>query len=406
MKKLLSFALSTLLAAHLCIIQGVTAAACRGDLHVKTQEDMDQVRTCKTYGGSIIVDNTAITSLKMNTVELLEGDLIITNNSALQRLQIPSLQGINGQFKMVNNKLLNSLEVPQLYATRELEISIHPALNDLAFTSGLTQVEKLKIADTTITKVDGLKMSNCKELEISNNNYLKSLSLTNATAIGSMLISANSPAIRVDIDNLSTLHDATFRDVAELSMKNLKKVSGDMSFISNSFENLQLPQTSEIAGTLTLTDNLRLYNLSMPQLMHLGGALSVSTNEKLVNINAFPSLQQVDGTLDITGGFDEIQFPALLDVRGGLNIQTSSQSFDCDGMNKLRHGVIKGNVFVCKGAVAQPESSLKGFGGANRGTVKLESFSERVSPLQFGILSSSIILTYLISFSQLFWPSI
>lgn len=143
----------------------------------------------------------------------------------------------------------------------------------------------------------------------------------------------------------------------------MKQVQGDVSFISNSFETLELPAASEIVGTLTLTDNLNLHNLSMPQLSHLGGALSVGGNNKLAAVNAFPNLQQVDGTLDITGGFDEVQFPVLADVRGGLNIQTSSNFFSCDGMNKLKNGVIKGNSFVCKAAVAKPKSSIGGKNG-------------------------------------------
>lgn len=161
------------------------------------------------------------------------------------------------------------------------------------------------------------------------------------------------------------IQGGTFRNIAEVKLTNLKQVDGDISFISNSFEELDLPATGDIIGTLTLTDNLNLSNLSMPQLAHLGGALSVSGNTKLATVNAFPNLQQVDGTLDITGGFDEVQFPALADVRGGLNIQTSSNFFSCDGMNKLKSGVIKGNSFVCKAAVAKPKSSI---GGKNDGS--------------------------------------
>jgi hypothetical protein len=175
------------------------------------------------------------------------------------------------------------------------------------------------------------------------------------------------------------MREATFRNVADITLTNLKQIQGDVSFISNSFENLDLPATAEIIGTLTLTDNLNLSNLSMPQLSHLGGALSVTGNSKLASVNAFPNLQQVDGTLDITGGFDEIQFPALADVRGGLNIQTSSNFFSCDSMNKLKNGVIKGNSFVCKAAVAKPKSSIGGKNGGSGGSGSSESSASTLS---------------------------
>ncbi|KAI8646614.1 hypothetical protein BD408DRAFT_449651 [Parasitella parasitica] len=324
-------------------------AACQGDIVVITQQDMDQVRNCKTYGGSILVDNSGASDLKLNGVELLEGDLTISNNNGLQRLAFPKLQGINGQLKLANNKLLSSVEMKQLYAIRGLEVSVHPALNDLKFPAGLSQAEKIIITDTTITKIDGLKMTSVKDVEISNNIYLKSLSFGNMTTLGSILVSANSPSLHLDLSQIDGVREATFRNVAQISLDKLKRVSGDISFISNSFESLDMPSTSDVSGTLTLTDNINLSNLSMPQLSHLGGALSVGGNSKLTNVNAFPNLQQVDGTLDITGGFDEVQFPALNDVRGGLN---------------LKNGVIKGNSFVCKAAVAKPKSNIRGKGGA------------------------------------------
>lgn len=110
------------------------------------------------------------------------------------------------------------------------------------------------------------------------------------------------------------MREATFRNVAGLNLDGLVKVAGDMSFISNSFETLDLPSVTEILGTLTLQDNMQLNNLSMAKLSHLGGALSVSGNTKLASIQAFANLQQVDGTLDIIGGFDEMQLPAISDV--------------------------------------------------------------------------------------------
>lgn len=165
------------------------------------------------------------------------------------------------------------------------------------------------------------------------------------------------------MNSVDGLREGAFRNVASISLTSLQKVAGDISFISNSFDSLDLPATKDIIGTLTLTDNMNLSNLSMPRLTHLGGALSIVGNTKLSSINAFPSLQQVDGTLDLTGNFDEVQLPELVDVRGGLNVQTSSNFFSCDAMDRLKTGVIKGNSFVCKAAVAKPKSGIKGVKG-------------------------------------------
>lgn len=188
------------------LLIGNVQAACQGDIVVVTQQDMDQMRNCKTYGGNILVDNSGAPELKLNGVELLEGDLIISNNNGLQRLAFPKLQGINGQLKLVNNKLLSTIDMKQLYAIRSLEVSVHPALNDLKFPAGLSQADKITIADTTITKIDGFKMTSVKEVEISNNIYLKSLSFGNVTNLGSILVSANSPSLRLDVSYITPIY--------------------------------------------------------------------------------------------------------------------------------------------------------------------------------------------------------
>lgn len=174
-------------------------AACQGDMTITSQNDMDQIRNCKTYSGNILIDNTAASDLRMNGVELLEGDLMVTNNNGLQGFGLPKLQGINGQLKFANNKLLSSIDVKQLYAIRSLEVSVHPALNELKFAAGLSQAEKIIIADTTCTRIDGFKMTTSKDIEISNNIYLKSLSFANMSSVGNILISANSPALILDV---------------------------------------------------------------------------------------------------------------------------------------------------------------------------------------------------------------
>lgn len=196
------------------------------------------------------------------------------------------------------------------------------------------------------------------------------------------------------MSQVDSVREAAFRNIARISLTNLKKISGDISFISNTFESLDLPAATDISGTLTLIDNNNLSNLSMPQLNHLGGALSIGGNNKLTNVNAFPALQQVDGTLDITGGFDEIQFPSLSDVRGSLNVQTSSNFFSCDAINKFKNGVIKGNSFICKAAVAKPKSNVRGKGGSG-GSDFVENAGNTLS---FGYLTiAGATLAYLIN---------
>lgn len=200
------------------------------------------------------------------------------------------------------------------------------------------------------------------------------------------------------MNTIAGLREGSFRNVAGISLTSLQKVSGDISFISNTFDSLDLPAAVDIIGTLTLTDNMNLSNLSMSKLAHLGGALSVVGNTKLSSVNAFPSLQQVDGTLDLSGNFDEVQFPVLADVRGGLNVQTSSNVFSCDEMNRLKTGVIKGNSFVCKSAVAKPKSGIRGVNGKGGSAGGSSDSSASSVSYQSGLLVSlTAALAYIIN---------
>lgn len=137
----------------------------------------------------------------------------------------------------------------------------------------------------------------------------------------------------------------------------MQKVTGDLSFEFNTFDSLSLPNISQIAGTLTVSNNVQLTNLSVPELEMLGGAISLANNTQLKKL-AIPKLEQVDGTVDITGSFDQVDLPSLKDVRGGLNVQTSSQQFGCDEINKYKGGVTKGHEFTCQSNVTHPQSGL------------------------------------------------
>lgn len=159
--------------------------------------------------------------------------------------------------------------------------------------------------------------------------------------------------------SLSEIYQGDFRNLnAVTGLNRIHEVTGDLSFIANTFSSLSLPNITQIAGTLTVSDNKQLHNFSVPQLQLLGGAFSLANNTELSEIDA-PKLRQVDGTVDVTGNFNKIGLSSLVDVRGGLNVQTSSTNFSCDDVNKLKGGVTKGHEFTCKSNVSNPKSGIQ-----------------------------------------------
>jgi hypothetical protein len=174
---------------------------------------------------------------------------------------------------------------------------------------------------------------------------------------------------------LSEIYQGDFRNLANLTLNKVHKVTGDLSFISNGFQSLALPNITDMTGALSITDNQQLFNLSVPTLKHLGGALSLANNTKLTSIQV-PKLEQVDGTIDLTGSFEKLDLPGLINVQGGFNAQTSSNSFSCDDVNKLKGGVTKGHEFTCKSNVSNPQSGISGTSTHRNG---MDSGSSRVS---------------------------
>lgn len=176
------------------------AAGCSGDLKISSQADLDAIRSCQIYKGTLTVDQSAATQLKLDGVTMLEGDLVIMNNEGLSKLSLPKLQSINGAFKLENNKALNGLDMPMLSALKSFQVAVHPALPAIAFPAGLAQAEKIAISDTTVTKVDGLSLSKLSELVIDNNIYLRSMDLSHLSEVSnSLIISANSPSLSLDV---------------------------------------------------------------------------------------------------------------------------------------------------------------------------------------------------------------
>jgi hypothetical protein len=135
---------------------------------------------------------------------------------------------------------------------------------------------------------------------------------------------------------------------------------------------------------------MQLKNLSVPQLQLLGGALSLANNTELSEVDV-PKLKQVDGTVDVTGNFKKIDLSSLVDVRGGLNVQTSSNEFSCDNVNKLKGGVTKGHEFTCKSNVTNPKSGIS----MNNGTDSNDETNSSGHTIQ--ITKTSLIISIIIS---------
>ncbi|CEP08635.1 hypothetical protein [Parasitella parasitica] len=376
-----------------------SSGRCIGPIEVKSNQDLDKLRSCQVMEGSIAIKNISSFGEIMNLSQLqhVHGDLVFENNEDLSQVVLAGLKQVDGKLAFQNNRNLERLDLTQLTGVQALDISVEPALTAIQFPSGLSQIESLTVTDTLVTKIEGLATSKIKDVHIANNKYLKDINMNHLQQVnGVMTIAANSPNLTMDLSSLSSIYQADFRGLAQLAgLNRVHQITGDLSFVANFFSSLSLPNITQIAGTLTVSNNLQLQNLSVPQLQLLGGALSLTNNTDLSNVSV-PKLQQVDGTVDITGNFDKVDLPNLVDIRGGLNVQTSSTQFSCDdGVNKLQGGVTKGHEFTCKSNVSNPTSTIGHNSTTNATGYDYASSSSKISLSQTIILASNFILIYL-----------
>ncbi|KAI8988147.1 hypothetical protein BDF20DRAFT_308337 [Mycotypha africana] len=335
----------------------VKEATCERNLKVTNQSDLDAISNCATFKGNIEINGlSAVPNLHLNGVEHIIGDLVLTNNNDLVSFEAAALTKVEGALRIENHILLNQVQLPHLKAARLVSFSVLPALDVIAFPSGLTHVEQMKVEDTRAPTVHGFLADRVGTFMLLNNNYMKSFDFNSVKDVtGEMLIMGNNHALTFQANQLAKIQKATFFNLYQLDMPALTEVQNDISFHENDFLSLNMDSVENIGGTMTIANNNKLKETSFKKLHLINGALSIGNNTQLTAIDGFPALKAVHGTIDLAGGFSKYHIPSLQDVRGGMRLQTTSSQFGCaDIERKLRgENVVKGTTWSCTASMQE-----------------------------------------------------
>jgi len=110
-------------------------------------------------------------------------------------------------------------------------------------------------------------------------------------------------------------------------------------------------ETATVGTGLVISDYANLTALNFPSLEMIGSNFILTRNDQLVTLSGFDNLTTVKGNVDLTGNFQRVAMPALQDVSGSVNIQSTSDTFQCP----VKSNVVSGNSsFVCAGGVSNP----------------------------------------------------
>jgi len=223
---------------------------------------------------------------------------------------------------------------------------------------------------------------------INNNRYLKTVNVQLSSVSDLLVIEANGKGVNASFPDLTWANNITIRDAGDVFFPKLESVNSSAAFVNNTFQTVSFPELTSVGESFAFISCSRLTNVTANSLKDVGGTFQLANNTKLAKVDGFSSLQKVGGAIDFSGVFTEVDLPALDDVRGGFNLQ-STEDVNCDTFNSLQSsGVIKGNDFVCAGKKETAESKTNGLGTSGSGN----SSSTKSSAVRCGVGMSAAAL--------------
>ncbi|KAL4873139.1 hypothetical protein BDV12DRAFT_160446 [Aspergillus spectabilis] len=347
----LKYALPALAAA-----QAVFAADCGdGDtIRIRSQSDLDSYNTCKTLDGDVELAKDLTGTVTINGVERIKGALTSNGASNISSLLAPNLETIDDSFHLDGLTGLTSLDFAQLTKVGNIDFTALPLLQNLGFTQGVTEAGSVSIVNTGLTSLSGITLNRVGSFIVTDNTQLETVDvneLKNATNL--INFAGNYHELEISLPNLATGTNLTIRNVSTVSIPSLTKLEGQLGFWGNTFSRLSAPNLTE-TGDLVFEDNSNLSNLSLPALETVNGGFLITRNDDLGSIS-FPKLATVTGAIDFSGAFDDADLPALKNVRGGFNMQ-STGNFSCDTFDNWKDNTIHGT-YKCEAATADPTTS-------------------------------------------------
>ncbi|KAF5487232.1 Protein ecm33 [Colletotrichum siamense] len=324
---------------------------------------------CTTIQGSVKISEDISGNIDINGPKTIKGDLIVTNATNLVGLSSSSLATIEGSFTMQGLTLLSDLRFTQLATVGSISWITLPALGSLVFgTAGVTKVNNIVISDTFLKSLDGLNVASVDELHINNNKNLVSYSNQLANATKTIEINSNGADLGITLPNLIWANEIIIADAAKVEMPSLEVVNSSIKFDKNTFTEFIAPNLTQCSdGDVSFINNVELANLSLPLLTKTGGGLTIQNNTLLQKIDGLPKLEQIGGAVLLRGNFSEVSIPALDDVKGAFDLQSTGDiDTSCDVFNKMEGKQIQGE-YTCHSNNTNANSD-SGTGGSAGGT--------------------------------------
>lgn len=335
------------LAAYLLVGGLADDTDCSSDISVSNQSDLDGISSCGNFTGKIDISDAAGV-LTINGLQKV-GSLVGTNSS-ITSISAPLLEEITDSLDFEQLTALETFSMPVLTSVGDFKLVTLPKLEELQFNSGIQKASAVYIADTSLSSLSGLNLSEVTTFNINNNQNIGNVSVHITQVSNALEISFNSPKVQVSFPDLIWANNATFRNCASIDIPELQSVNESLGFFNNYVNGLSFSKLEEIGGDLSIVSNNDLSNVTFDSLTEIGGALVIANNSKLEHIAGFSELSSIKGALTIQGNFSQASMPSLENVSGDVDVE-SSEEFDCGDFDDAKdNNDFHGNVYMCKGA--------------------------------------------------------
>lgn len=320
---------------------------CSKSLTASSQSDLDSISKCSTFKGDIILSNP-IDSAAINGVQSIQGSLKINNVTTLSSIAAPKLANISDTLSLEILQSLSSASFPSLTSVSTLNLITLNKIDKINFAAGVSDIDTLIVSDTTLTSLAGIVPTSLDLLNINNNRYLSSIEFA-LKSVNDLDISSTANSLDLSFPYLTAAKNMTFRDAKSVNINNITSINSTISFVNTSVTSIILTKVKEIGGSLALVSNPKLTNISFPILESIGGGVQIANNSNLDSLSGFPVLSSVGGAIQFVGNFDNATLPKLDTVRGGVNVNSGSDHFNCSDWNQLQqNNVIRGDSYQCK----------------------------------------------------------
>lgn len=306
------------------------AQTCSKDVEISQPT---QVLDCEVVDADVTVSEDLAGAVTIDGPSEIRGSLIVRNVTGLLSLTSNTLESIEGTFELNNCESLNSIQMDSLRSIDTLKMNRLTDLQSLIFgTEGVTKASTVDISDTHIDNLDGFKLATVDSLVINNNGRLISFESDLVNITEKLIIDNNGNNFEIKMPKLETAKEIQIRSSKSFEVPLLESVTGSLILDDNKqLKSFSAPNLTMVTNSVSFINNTQLANVSLPLLEEISGDLTVLNNEKLVEVDGFPKVETVRGAIFLGGNFDSVEMPALKDVKGSVNVTSTTDISDfCD----------------------------------------------------------------------------